>query len=71
MQRFYERLSTYPAAQFPEVEIGRKFLAAATHQAVWSITTGGSAGLNSASLKHGDFDGDPDTLQSLAALLEQ
>jgi len=67
MQRFFDT-ARFPAVEFPDVETVRSFVNQSPQRAVWSVSTDQAAGLNSASLKHGDFDNDPKTLASLAEI---
>ncbi len=66
MERYYSGAAPYDT---PEVLAVRQRLTATPNSFVWSVAGGGN-GLSSGSKKHGDFDNDPATLQSLAHLLK-
>jgi len=68
MERFYER-STY--AQASAVVKVKAFLGAVPQRMVWSSVKGADNGLNSNAAKHGDFDNDPATLQSVQSIIRQ
>lgn len=68
MERFYEG-STY--AQDSAVTKVRAFLGAEPGRMVWSSVSGAGNGLNSSAAKHGDFDNDPSTLQSIQSIIKQ
>ena len=67
MQRFYDP-AHFPAVEFPDVETVRSFVSQSPQRAVWSVSSANAPGLNTASLKHGDFDNDPETLASLTQI---
>jgi len=69
MTRFYSAAAPYDAAAYPEIEDVRAYFTAVPHATVWSKQDDG-AGRASASVRHGDFDNDPLTLQSVAHLLQ-
>jgi hypothetical protein len=46
------------------------FLHAKAHRVVWSQTLNGGVGLNSDSARHGDFDNDKSTLDSIIAIIK-
>ena len=67
MERYYTERSIYASS---EIEEARRFFAAIPDSIVWSpISTGTGDGLLSTALKHGDFDDDAVTLESLRHLL--
>lgn len=69
MQRYYSKTQVYNATDFPEVQQVRDWLGQQPNGLVWSIVRGQPAGLNSASIDHGAFDNDTDTLASVQAIL--
>ncbi|MBL8264850.1 hypothetical protein [Steroidobacter sp.] len=69
MQRYFEDRDTYSAANFPEIEQVRVWLATVADSLVWSKTDNAGAGLGSSSNDHGAFDNDAETLQSLRHIL--
>jgi len=68
MERFYGG-SIY--AQATDVAKVRAFLDAVPRRIVWSSVCGAGNGLNCNAAKHGDFDNDPSTLQSVQAIIRQ
>jgi hypothetical protein len=66
MKRYYTGAPPY---DHPKVLAGLEFLLAKPERTVWSKTTTGSAGLISSAEKHGDFDNDVDTLESLRHII--
>lgn len=66
MQRFYESATFY---QDSKVNTVSEFLKGAPNRTVWSRSAGQESGLNSDSQKHGDFDNDKTTLESVAAFI--
>ncbi len=62
MQRYYTGTHPY---DHPEVLAGLEYLRAHTDRAIWSRTTTDVVGLRSSAEKHGDFDNNVDTLESL------
>lgn len=70
MQRFINDEKVFSEAEFPEVDRVRDFLAENGRRAVWSVATQ-QTGMKSSSKSHGDFDNDPDTVTSVAAILAQ
>jgi hypothetical protein len=69
MQRFLVGKEVFVEPEFAAVQRARTWLAQ-SDRAVWSISTRGD-GLNSKSRKHGDFDDDEPTVQSVVRLLKQ
>ncbi|MEP7184328.1 MAG: hypothetical protein ABI767_00705 [Rhodanobacter sp.] len=70
MERFRLHPKTFTPEQFPEIESVEAFLAKFSNGSVWSVTDQASLdGLRSISRKHGDFDDDPDTVNSLVRIL--
>jgi hypothetical protein len=69
MQRFFNESGTFKAPDFPDVPANLDWLKGAPDRMVWSIVTGGADGCRSTSRKHGDFDNDPDTVDSVVWLL--
>lgn len=69
MQRFVDGNKTFASDE--EVKTVHDFLHSADHphRVVWSPTRGAGAGLNSTSEKHGDFDDDELTLDSVAQFI--
>jgi hypothetical protein len=71
MERFIITVPPFDPQAFADVEMVRAFLTAAgASRIVWSDATLGP-GMNSTSHTHGDFDNDPNTLESLAYILRQ
>jgi hypothetical protein len=70
MERYYDDLY-YPGDAFPAVRTVRDFMLGADDRAVWSVTEEGPPGQRSASLRHGDFDNDDLTLDSVANILAE
>jgi len=68
MQRYLTDKSLFNANDFPEVEQVRQFLDSVADSAIWSDSSAGN-GLNSLSRKHGDFDNDPPTVDSVAWII--
>jgi len=64
MQRYITDKGVYNPGDFPEVEQDRQFLLSVPDSEVWSDSSAGN-GLNSLSHKHGDFDNDEATIQSV------
>jgi hypothetical protein len=67
MQRFFDE-QAFPPGHFPEVEPVRRFVRE-TSCTVWSTTGPAAPGWASGAIRHGDFDNDDHTLDSLAALV--
>ncbi|RLA49166.1 MAG: hypothetical protein DRR42_15880 [Gammaproteobacteria bacterium] len=70
MARFYEN-DSFPDADFPAVATVRDYIEADSDRAVWSVNDAGPGGHRSASRKHGDFDNDPKTVESIEHILAQ
>jgi hypothetical protein len=69
MERFIIRIPPFDATAFATVEQVRAFLLApGRHRVVWSPASDGP-GLSSQSYRHGDFDDDPTTLDSVVTIL--
>jgi hypothetical protein len=68
MERFYNN-STY--AQAPAVVTVKSFLEAVPGRTVWSSVSGAGDGYNSSAAKHGDFDNDRSTLDSVQFFIRQ
>lgn len=68
MERFYEGSIYTKDATVAEV---KAFLGAVPGRMVWSSVSGAGNGLNSGAEKHGDFDNDPSTLESVQAIIRQ
>lgn len=66
MERFYE-LSNY--AQNTVVTKVKAYLEGSPGRMVWSSVSGANSGLNSSAAKHGDFDNDPSTLESVQTII--
>ena len=66
--RYVADTEVFHAAGFPAVQQAREFFAAGKQRSVWSVSDGGP-GLGSASVSHGDFDDDEQTLTSLSSIL--
>lgn len=64
MERFYADGPPFAEAGFPEIDRVRSEIASRPDSAVWSIAAGGP-GLASDAVRHGDFDDDPTTLESI------
>ncbi|GFF08540.1 hypothetical protein [Stenotrophomonas maltophilia] len=69
MERFFAWNHIYSDKHFPEIAAVRAWMRAAPNRAVWSKSQGQTAGLNSASIDHGAFDDDEDTLLSVESVL--
>jgi len=69
MERYYALTTVYTADDFPEVQQVRDWLDQQADRLVWSIVEDAPDGLNSASIDHGAFDNDEDTLASLRLIL--
>ncbi|MEM8885812.1 MAG: hypothetical protein AAGD14_17235 [Planctomycetota bacterium] len=67
MQRYFDE-DAYPSDAFPSVELFRRHMDDVEHGIVWSVSTG-TPGLESAALKHGDFDEDEKTRASMQHLI--
>jgi hypothetical protein len=65
MQRYYSREAPYDT---PEVLSCVDYLLASSERAVWSVVNAGN-GLSSSAKKHGDFDNDVPTLESLRYII--
>ena len=69
MERYITTIPPFDTVAFPKVEQIRAFvMAAGKNRAVWSPVMAGP-GLNSQARRHGDFDDDPVTLDSIAVIL--
>jgi hypothetical protein len=68
MERFYADVSPFTASAFPQIDAVRGALAAIPDSRVWSIAAGGD-GLASDAVRHGDFDDDHATLESVQHLI--
>lgn len=68
MERYYDQ-NEYPTAAYPGVATVRDYVQSDPNHAVWSVNTTGSSGHRSASEKHGDFDNDQETLNSIKHFL--
>ena len=84
MARFHDA-AAFPPGPFPEVHqvrqhfdnghLAKRFdyngqhLSGIANSLVWSVTTGAGGGLNSQSRKHGDFDNDRTTLDSVKHII--
>jgi len=69
MRRFIDRTQIFNPAEFTDVEACRAYFSAqGKNRAVWSPQSGG-LGLSSQSPRHGEFDNDPDTLNSVVHIL--
>jgi hypothetical protein len=68
MERYYDK-AHYKADAFSAVETVRNYVNSVPSHAVWSVSSAGADGLRSASEKHGDFDNDQQTLESIAHML--
>ncbi|HEX7767027.1 MAG TPA: hypothetical protein VF443_09950 [Nitrospira sp.] len=69
MQRFIDTIPPFDNMAFPKVDTVRQYLGSnGSRHAVWSPARNG-AGLNSESHRHGDFDDDSVTLDSIATIL--
>lgn len=67
MARFYDR-SRYPGDVFGDVEAVRAFVEAEADRVAWSVTMG-IPGRATQSVRHGDFDNDDTTLDSVVHVL--
>lgn len=68
MQRFFALDPPFSAEAFPAIGRVRDELARRRNSCVWSIASG-APGLCSRAIHHGDFDDEPETLQSVAHLI--
>jgi hypothetical protein len=68
MQRFHVNPEPFADPDFPEIDRVRAALATKTNSTVWSISTG-MPGLASKAMRHGDFDDDDATLNSVACFI--
>jgi len=67
-----ERYLTSPASRADaDVKTVIDYLNEKPNRVVWSYSMGQAAGMNSDSRKHGDFDNDPATLESVVAFINQ
>ena len=72
MERFLLEKQTFAPAEFPAIAAVEAFLKSHPKSVAWSKTANGSAsGEKTESMRHGDFDDDPVTLDSLAHVLAQ
>lgn len=55
----------------PHVSTVLQYLAEKPNRTVWAYAMGQAAGLNSDARKHGDFDNEPATLESVAAFIDE
>lgn len=69
MQRYINDQTVFDLNGFPEVEQVRQFLQGVPGSEVWSESSAGN-GLNSMSRKHGDFDNDKATIESVAWIIK-
>jgi hypothetical protein len=69
MQRYYSRIAPFDPAVDDSLRECLQFLDAGISRNIWSIA-GPGPGSASRSVKHGDFDNDPTTLESVRFLLE-
>jgi len=69
MQRYYDR-SRYKASDFPTLERFRQHMDAVTDSIVWSVAEGPD-GRRSSAVKHGDFDNEENTVESVQHILRQ
>ncbi len=67
MERFYDR-TRYPKHDFPSVETVRAFIEDEANRVAWSVGDGGP-GRTAHSERHGDFDNDQATVQSVVHIL--
>lgn len=67
MKRYFTGVAPYGT---PEVLAGYEYLIAELGRTVWSKTTATEAGLMSSAIKHGDFDNNLETLESLRHMLK-
>ena len=70
MERYHARASHYPRNDFDAVHAVREFVRSDVGRLVLSPSAQGAPGRTTRSLKHGDFDNDPDTLDSIVHLVQ-
>jgi hypothetical protein len=70
MKRYHTRTLPFDATAFPEIIRVRDRLAAFAEPWTWSESLAGP-GLSTVARRHGDFDNDPTTLESVAHLIKQ
>jgi hypothetical protein len=70
MERYYSGTGPYDAGSFPEIAEVKRVLGGFRRALVWSESNEGP-GLNSASKKHGDFDDDEPTVESVKNIISQ
>ena len=68
MERFYDT-AKFPDRKFPNVAKVRNYMKEFSGAFVWSVNKGDTPGFNSESVKHGNFDNDETTLNSVAHLI--
>lgn len=71
MERYFSMRRVYDGAGFPEVRQARDWLAGQPERLVWSVARDRPEGFNSASIDHGAFDNDEETLDSVCAILRR
>lgn len=69
MERFFAAAHHQTFANESDVQTVLHFLTSAPSRTVWSQSLDAGPGLNSDSSKHGDFDNDPATLESVAQII--
>ncbi len=70
MERFHSNREQFSSPEFPEIESVRAELEGRPDSTVWSVANG-RAGLTSEAVRHGDFDDDGATLNSLACFISE
>lgn len=72
MQRYYSGVKPYDAVAFPNIAAVAKYMALTAGDQVWSPSAAdAAAGFRTNSSRHGDFDNDDLTLESLAEMLSK
>jgi hypothetical protein len=68
MERFYDT-KNFSLSKFPAISVVRNYVDTVPNCAIWSVTSNAGAGLNSASISHGDFDDEQTTLASVSHII--
>jgi len=70
MERYISNKRVYDSTSFPQIAEVRTDLQIIANSKVWSVTSNAGNGLSSTSKKHGDFDNDKITLDSIIYLIK-
>ncbi len=68
MNRFYDS-ANFPSSDFPDVAIVRDFVLGQQNRVVWSVDKQGPDGQRSSSQKHGEFDDNDLTVESMQHII--